>query len=191
MNAGRKSGPLAASPGVPKQYYQTGARVAKYVQTRPPGTTLSLPRRWALAAAAVFLLALLATAAWLTPSPAGHGTHQQLGFSECFFVSQWGVRCPSCGMTTAWARLLNGDLRGGVAANAAGVLLALLAIITAPWLLVSAISGQWWYCRPQASLVLTLLAAVALVALFDWYCHTGHVLADWTRIERILSGESL
>lgn len=174
---------------MPTQDYQTGARVAKYVETKPAGSTLSLPRRCALAIAAVFLLALLATAAWLTPNPAGHGTHQQLGFSECFFVSQWGVRCPSCGMTTAWARLLDGNLRGAMAANAAGVLLALLAMFAAPWMIASAIKGQWWYCRPRASLVLTLLVAVALVALFDWFRHTGHSLVDWTRVERILSGE--
>jgi len=92
-------------------------------------------------------------------------------------------------MTTAWARLLDGNLLGAVAANAAGALLALLAMLVAPWLLATSLSGRWWYCRPQASLVLTLFAVVALVALFDWARHTGYSLVDWAWIERMLSGE--
>lgn len=133
-------------------------------------------KRIVLAVLALVLLVLLATAATLTPYSQGYGTHEQLGMGECFVVQQWGVRCPSCGMTTAWARLLDGELLGAVAANAGGVILCITAIAAVPWLLASAAFGRWCYLRPTASLVLPAVAMLALVVVFDWMRHTGLAL---------------
>lgn len=150
--------------------------------------TLSLRARAVAGAMGGVMLTLLIVAAWLTPNELGLGTHTQLGLTECFVVVQWGVRCPSCGMTTAWARLLDGDLVGSVAANAAGFLLALLALVATPWLLASAALGKWWYCRPRTSLVFTSLVVVAMVALFDWMRHTGvPLLQNSPMVEKIFS----
>ena len=52
---------------------------------------------------------VLALAAYLDPSPAGHGTHQQLGLAECSFLTMTGYACPMCGATTTFA--LMADLR--------------------------------------------------------------------------------
>ncbi len=140
------------------------------------GTRLSVRHRAVLALVAAMLACLLGIAATLTPDPRGFGTHAQLGLGECFVENQWGVRCPSCGMTTAWTRLLQGDVPGAVAANAAGAVLCVLALLAVPWLLATMALGRWWYLRPTAGLVFPLFAAVAVMVLVDWIRHTGLAL---------------
>jgi hypothetical protein len=140
------------------------------------GANFTTRQRLALVLIAVVFLLLLVTAARLEPDSSGYGTHKQLGLSDCFVLRQWGVRCPSCGMTTAWSRLFNGDVRGAVAANAGGVLLAVGAIAAVPWLLASAARGEWCYLRPTASVVLPAVAVLALVVTLDWMRHTGLAL---------------
>ncbi|MCB9758636.1 MAG: DUF2752 domain-containing protein [Alphaproteobacteria bacterium] len=49
--------------------------------------------------------AVLSIAAWLTPSPAGHGTHQQLGLGQCTLLGLTGYPCPMCGMTTTFSHM--------------------------------------------------------------------------------------
>lgn len=46
---------------------------------------------------------VLALAAWLEPSPAGHSTHTQLGLDRCAFLTLTGHPCPMCGATTTFA----------------------------------------------------------------------------------------
>ena len=46
---------------------------------------------------------LLALSAYLEPSAAGHGTHQQLGLAGCSFLTLTGYVCPMCGATTTFA----------------------------------------------------------------------------------------
>lgn len=117
--------------------------------------------------ASIFAL-LLAVASRLEPDPRGMGTHEQLGLSSCTFVRLWGIGCPSCGMTTSWAHTMNGDLQAAAGANVAGLLLALLALLSIPWLLASAVWGKWCYLRPRAGLLLTLLVMVMAIAVCDW-----------------------
>lgn len=140
-----------------------------------------------LAALAFLLLTLLATASALEPNPQGYGTHTQLGLGECFILRQWGVRCPTCGMTTAWSRLLNGNLRGAVGASAGGFLLAIASLSAIPWLLATAAIGRWCYLRPPPGLVFPLFAVWLLVVLLDWIRHTGLSLF----VERILQSGQL
>lgn len=47
--------------------------------------------------------AILLLAALLEPSPAGHGTHTQLGLGTCSFLAATGVPCPMCGATTSFS----------------------------------------------------------------------------------------
>jgi hypothetical protein len=124
-------------------------------------------RLW-LAAAGAGLLGMLAIAAVLKPSPLGHGTHQQLGLPPCTFWVLLGRPCPTCGMTTAWAHLVRGQWHDACRANAGGTLLAILAMAAAPWLLGSALRGNWLGVSPSGRVAAVLLTILALVTLIQW-----------------------
>ena len=114
------------------------------------------------------LLGLLAIAAVLKPSPLGYGTHEQVGLPPCTFSVLFGRPCPTCGMTTAWAHLVRGQWFDACRANAGGVLLGILAMVAGPWLLGSALRGDWLGIRPDGRVVAWIFAIVFLVTMIDW-----------------------
>jgi hypothetical protein len=114
------------------------------------------------------LLALLAMAAWLSPSPEGMGTHQQLGLPPCTFVAWLGIRCPSCGMTTSWSHMLRGNVLGAMRANAGGALLAITAAACGPWLLGSGLLGRWLGSPPREWLTIAVGLTIVIVTLVQW-----------------------
>jgi hypothetical protein len=114
------------------------------------------------------LLGLLATAAVLSPEERGFGTHQQLGLPPCTFKVLAGVRCPSCGMTTAWANLMRGRLTKAAAANVGGLVLGVTALGLGPWALVSGMRGKWLWGRPRDSFTVAILSGIVAVTLIDW-----------------------
>ncbi len=133
------------------------------IEERP----LSTSTRGAWAGLAALLLALLAMAAWLDPSPSGRGTHQQLGLPPCTFLFLFDRPCPACGMTTSWSYVMHGDWDAACRANLGGTLLALLAISVACGALAIAASGRRRWVpgeRTWALLALTL----AVITLVDW-----------------------
>jgi len=143
----------------------------------PPAEPAALPpRAWclhwvqrvAMVLAGGVLVALLVTASRLTPSPRWMGTHQQLGLPPCTMVQWFGLRCPSCGMTTSWAHLTRGHLLASLRANSGGTLLGIASVVCGPWLLVSGLLGRW-IVRPPSEWV-TLAAGLAIigVTLIDW-----------------------
>lgn len=71
----------------------------------------------------------LVVGAALTPDPAGHGTHQQLGLPACGWVVAYGRPCPTCGMTTAFTHAASGRLDRAFMTQPAGALLAVLAAV--------------------------------------------------------------
>ena len=117
---------------------------------------------------AIGLLALLAVAAWLKPDPQGLGTHQQFGLPPCTFRVLFGLPCPTCGMTTAWAHLVRGELGDAFLVNAAGALLAMLAIAAVPWLVGSAIRGRWFGRAPNGNVVAWMATGICLIAFVQW-----------------------
>lgn len=68
---------------------------------------------------------VLAVALWVEPDPAGHGTHQQLGLVRCNWITLFDFPCPTCGMTTAFAHAVRGDMATSFHAQPAGFLLAI------------------------------------------------------------------
>jgi uncharacterized protein DUF2752 len=136
----------------------------------PPGHpwVLLWYERAALLVAGGVLVTLLGIAAWLEPSPLGLGTHQQLGLPPCTMRFLFHIRCPSCGMTTSWAHLMEGNLLGSLKANAGGTLLGLTALLSGPWLVASGLRGRWLWGPPHELAVLAVAAAVVLVTLADW-----------------------
>src|SRR5688572_11699523 len=128
-------------------------------ENRDPHAMTPSARRAAAAVSAGLALALL-LASLLTPDARGYGTHEQLGLGECAFVRLWDMGCPSCGMTTSWAYLTQGDIRRAAGANVGGLLLGVYALVAIPWLLASALRGRWCSLRPSLRLLLPLLAVV-------------------------------
>jgi hypothetical protein len=70
-------------------------------------------------------LAVTGIGACLTPSTAGHGTHQELGLPPCPSVLLFDRPCPGCGLTTSWTALIHGQIGASFHAHALGPLLYL------------------------------------------------------------------
>ena len=129
---------------------------------------LTLRARLLLTVIGLAAVVLVATARSLTPDPRGYGTHEQLGLGACGFTRLTGWRCPTCGMTTAWAYATRGDIHAALAANGGGTVLLLLAVIAAPWLLASAAAGRWLGGRPPVGVLLWIGGAWLTVTVLDW-----------------------
>ncbi len=83
-----------------------------------------MQRRFWLVLPLAFLL-VTAAGLYLTPHPAGLGTHRALGLPKCLFLEWTGLPCPGCGLTTSFTHLLHGHWREAFAAHALGPLLFL------------------------------------------------------------------
>lgn len=97
-------------------------------------------RRFAALIVAGATGALLSTAWSLKPSNRGFGTHEALGLPPCSWPAQFGIPCPSCGMTTAFAYAAKGDLVASFMTQPLGCLLAVatgMAFVASVWTLVS------------------------------------------------------
>ncbi|OHB70079.1 MAG: hypothetical protein A2V70_16990 [Planctomycetes bacterium RBG_13_63_9] len=114
------------------------------------------------------LSGLLAVAAIVEPDARGLGTHQRFGFPPCTFRVLFGRPCPSCGMTTSWAHLVRGQPVRAAECNAGGSLLGLLAVVSTPWLLISAARGRWLGWTPNSTVVAWVAVGVVLVTLIGW-----------------------
>jgi Protein of unknown function (DUF2752) len=90
-------------------------------------------------------LALLVTAARLTPSPTGMGTHTQLGLDQCQFALRTGIPCPSCGMTTSFAWFARGNFPASFYVQPMGALLALGTAVTFWAAVYIAVTGRSIY----------------------------------------------
>lgn len=151
----------ASHPGNPGPASQVIEPISRHPSTRP----LHSNERRGLTLLASALIGLLAVSAWLTPDPSGMGTHTQLGLPKCTMAAMTGLRCPGCGMTTAWALVMHGDVETALATNFGGTILCLLAILSVPILLGIAITGRTtqlgWFSKLAMSLVTIALAIAA------------------------------
>ena len=68
----------------------------------------------------------------LTPSPAGYGTHQQLGLPPCTFLHWTGFPCPSCGLTTCFAYAAHGHFVAALITQPFGLLAFALTVLALP-----------------------------------------------------------
>ena len=117
---------------------------------------------------ALGLAALLVVAACLTPSEAGLGTHHQLGLPQCSVRAIFGVRCPSCGMTTSWAHFMRGNLLASASVNTGGLLLALYSLL----LVIPTATRVAWTGHTPTERTLRkgaiLLIGIVAVTAIDW-----------------------
>lgn len=113
------------------------------------------------------LLALLAIARTLSPAVTGLGTHQQLGLPPCSMRVLFGMRCPACGMTTAWSHWTRGQWWMAAQANVGGCCLALLAVAVA----VAAAQATWTGRLPSRRALTAFgwaIVGTGLVTVADW-----------------------
>ena len=129
---------------------------------------IPLKTRLVMGIAGLLLVILFMLAAGLDPEPHGYGTHKQLGLPGCWFIQELNIRCPSCGMTTSWAHLMNADLLASLNANTGGFLLAILSLLAAPWLLARAITGRWNLDNYKDKWVIFTIAIWICVVLIEW-----------------------
>jgi hypothetical protein len=95
--------------------------------TSPVPQKLSPAPRLGAAIIAIACVSVLAVATTITPSPAGFGTHTDMGFPACNFLAVTGLPCPSCGMTTSFAWFVRGNVLASLYVQPAGTLLAAAA----------------------------------------------------------------
>lgn len=120
---------------------------------------------------ALFALALLAplvVAGLLTADARGYGTHQQLGLPPCTFLVLFGYRCPSCGMTTAWANLAQGRLVAALETHVVGTLLGGIDLTAGLWLLLVAWRGRWLGWEPSTTTSAWVAVLLTVVMLVEW-----------------------
>jgi hypothetical protein len=156
---------------------------------RPFSATLYSATTWERFAALFFtggVLLVLGIAIWLDPydsvsgEPLTQGTHLQLGLPPCNFLVMSGFPCPSCGMTTSFSLLMHGDLVASWQANSAGMVLALLGVVSIPWCLAVGLAGKlWWFTRLENGLLAGLFVSL-VVTLGRWVLVSGALL--WARM---------
>lgn len=139
-----------------------------------PGRPLRPFTRIAFLLAALTLMVVLAIAAGLSPSDAGLGTHQQLGLPPCTARLVFGIRCPSCGMTTSWSHFVRGQWVSSLQANAGGFLLAAISVVSVLMAGFASVRGRLPPRGLRAALAWSLIATAA-VTLVDWSLR----LAGW------------
>ena len=140
-----------------------------YSRIEPPQV---LPWRGRLMALALALgcLAILVTAARLTPSPEGYGSHTELGLQPCQFMQRTGLPCPGCGMTTSWTWFVRGNLAASLYVQPMGTVLAAIAVCCFWTGLYVAISGRPVYrlLRVLPSRYYFVPLATLAVAAWAW-----------------------
>jgi len=91
------------------------------------------------------IVALLLALFLLTPSQTGFSTHEQIIPIPCSFHHFFKIPCPSCGLTTSLAHILNGNLLDSIKTHPLGLFFFLLFLI----ILYQSIKGvilskAWW-----------------------------------------------
>jgi hypothetical protein len=105
--------------------------------TRVPGgrtpRRLPLGSRVLAGGFALGCFGVLAVASTLSPAAEGHGTHTDLGLPACGFASTFGTPCMTCGMTTSFSHMTNGDPVASFLTQPMGAVLTVFAA-TAFWI---------------------------------------------------------
>ena len=121
--------------------------------------------------AAVLLIGsatLLTAALWIQPDARGLGSHEQLGMPPCVSIVLFGIPCPTCGMTTAFAHTVRGELWSAFNAQPAGFLFALATVGVAGLSLATLLTGKVWHINWYRIPPTRVTAAVLLIVISGW-----------------------
>ncbi len=129
-------------------------------------------RRVTVRLIAAVVLSGCATVLWLAgrvePRPAGLGTHQQLGLPPCSVVVLVGYPCPTCGMTTAFAHTVRGELWSAFNTHPGGLIFALATILALSTSLSVLITGKVWAVNWYRVSPTLLTLAIVLILVGGW-----------------------
>lgn len=77
----------------------------------------------------------------IEPDARGFGSHTQLGLPPCGFLTLTGLRCPGCGLTTAFAHGIRGEWALAASANPLGLALFVAVCAGIPLATLAAVRG--------------------------------------------------
>jgi len=117
---------------------------------------------------ALATLAVLITAAWLTPDPSGHATHTKLGMQRCLWVVSFDQPCPTCGMTTSFSHAGEGSWTTAILTQPMGALLALLTTMIFWGATHQAVTGSRIGSVVQAVLRPSVVIGMFILAAAAW-----------------------
>jgi uncharacterized membrane protein HdeD (DUF308 family) len=155
--------PLPPDPAAPDAATAPGPKRASH----PYGPLLfraAQPTRTARWLGLVGVVGIVAVAIVLwsaEPRPEGFGTHTQLGLPPCSWPIQWGVPCPTCGVTTGLALFARGQLAPAARTQPLALVVGLVALLVGANAAVSLLTGRPWRINPYR-LSATRLALVGL-----------------------------
>jgi len=144
--------------------HRVGQSTSPYEPT-PPATSRA---RLLTGLIALGCLAVMGVAAWMTPSPAGIGTHCSLGLPPCSWVDRLDIPCPTCGMTTAFAHAADGHFLQSFKTQPLGTVIALGVAVTFWLTLTDTVLGSH-LGRSMLTLGRAwLLWTIGILALLAW-----------------------
>jgi hypothetical protein len=121
--------------------------------------------RWSHALLLLGVLVMVGVGLYLTPDPAGHGTHQQLGLPPCTIYYLTGRPCPSCGLTTSVSAILHGQFGLAWRANPMGFVIVAGALAVA----INSLLALFW--GRSVRIENTRFTALLLGLLAIWLLH--------------------
>jgi hypothetical protein len=128
-------------------------------------TSVSGWARWSHALLLLGVLMMVGVGLYLSPDPAGHGTHQQLGLPPCTIHFLTGRPCPSCGLTTSVSAIVHGQFALAWRANPIGFLIVAGAVVVACNSLMALVWGR------SVRLENTRFTLLLLALLGIWLLH--------------------
>ena len=102
------------------------------------------------------------------PDLRGHGTHEQLGLDPCGWPSQYGIPCPTCGVTTAACHLVHLSPWQSVRTQPFGFALAVSGMALGGLALWALVRGRSLMARMVAIPYGTLLGWGMILLLLSW-----------------------
>ncbi|MBX3396176.1 MAG: DUF2752 domain-containing protein [Phycisphaerae bacterium] len=160
--------PTESTPDEPRYFRFLGVIIGPRTRTRAA-------TRFAWGVTAAVCATILGIAAYLLPSPAGHGTHEALRLNPCGFIIRTGLPCPTCGMTTAFSHLVRGHIVRSFISQPAGMIFGLLTIGLTIVGTAVAVTGQSYYLDWNGVSPRVLLG-LGLLILFGWGFKLAHGL---------------
>lgn len=113
---------------------------------------------------ALACMTVLTIGAALTPDPRGVETHRQLGLGSCALFQNTGIPCLTCGMTTAYAHMLHGEVFASFKTQPMGALLCLGTAMTmwaSLYVASTGLPGAIWLNRiPSLRLVVVFVTLI-------------------------------